>query len=158
MKKILFTMYLLLGAISISAQTSSRGEDEKTIEYRQKIGIDYSMPDFNTSKIDGKVIGTRLAKMLTLLMNRYDDYVFNQRVSFIQCEQLENLNYAKIEKMSISKISKVGDVITIKFKTRISPNSSKIKNAEMTFCFTKGVSESVSINDLFSDLGRYIKD
>ena len=143
---------------NVNAQTSSQSEDEKTIEYRQKIGIDYSMPDFNTSKIDGKVIGTRLAKMLALLMNRYDDYVFNQRVSFIQCEQLENLNYAKVEKLSISKISKVGDVITIKFKTKMSPNSAKIKNAEMTFCFTKGVSESIAVNDLFSNLGRYIKD
>lgn len=156
--KILFTLCLLIGAISISAQNSSQGEDEKTIEYRQKIGIDYSMPDFNTSKIDGKVIGTRLAKMLTLLMNRYNDYVFNQRVSFIQCEQLENLNYAKVEKLSIDKITKVGDVITIKFKTKLSPNSAKIKNADMKITFTKGVSNSVSINDLFSDLGRYIKE
>lgn len=157
MKKLILISLLLI-SVSINAQTSSQGEDEKTIEYRQKIGIDYSMPDFNTFKIDGIVIGTRLAKMLTLLINRYDDYVFNQRVSFIQCEQLENLSYAKVEKLKISKISKVGDVITIMFKTKMSPNSAKIKNAEMTFCFTKGVSESISINDLFSDLGRYIKD
>lgn len=116
------------------------------------------MPDFSTSKIDGKLIGTRLAKMLTLLMNRYDDYVFNQRISFIQCEQLENVNYAKVEKLSIDKITKVGDVITINFKTKMSPNSAKIKKAEMVLVFTKGVSESVSINDLFSDLGRYIKE
>lgn len=82
-KKLFLFALLLIASANVNAQASSQGEDEKTIEYRQKIGIDYSMPDFNTSKIDGKVIGTRLAKMLTLLMNRYDDYVFNQRVSFI---------------------------------------------------------------------------
>ena len=158
MKKLFLISLLMLSALSIPAQTSSQGEDEKTIEYRQKIGIDYSMPDFSTSKNDGKVIGTRLAKMLTLLINRYDDYVFNQRVSFIQCEQLENLNYAKVEKLKFDRISKVGDVITIRFKTKMSKNAAKIKNAEMIFCFKKGVSESIFINDLFSDLSRYIKE
>lgn len=55
LKIIMLSIILMLSALSISAQPSSQGEDEKTIEYRQKIGIDYSMPDFNTSKIDGKV-------------------------------------------------------------------------------------------------------
>lgn len=157
-KKLFLFALLLIACANVNAQTSSQGEDEKTIEYRQKIGIDFSMPDFNTSKIDGKVIGTRLAKMLSLLMNRYDDYVFNQRISFIQCKQLENLSYAKVEKLSIDKITKVGDVITIKAKTKLSPNAPKVKNAEVLFVFNKGVSDSQSINDLFSDLGRYIKE
>lgn len=67
--KILFTLCLLLGAISLSAQTTQQSEEVRTAEVRENIGIDYSMPDFNTSMIDGKIIGTRLAKMLTLLMN-----------------------------------------------------------------------------------------
>ena len=158
MKKILFTLCLLLGAISISAQTTHQSEEARTAELREKIGIDYSMPDFNTSSLNGKVIGECLAKMLQLLQDRYDDYALNQRISYIQCEQIENLLYAKIEKFKITNISKQGDVITIKAKTKLSPNSAKIKNAEMTMSFDKGVSESASINDLFVDLGRYIKE
>lgn len=61
--KILFTLCLLLGATSISAQTSSQSEDARTAEIREKIGIDYSMPDFNTSSLNSKVIGGHLAKM-----------------------------------------------------------------------------------------------
>lgn len=67
MKKILFTLCMLLGAISISAQTTQQSEEARTAELREKIGIDYSMHDFNTSSLNGKVIGERLAKMLQFL-------------------------------------------------------------------------------------------
>lgn len=158
MKKILFITLLMLFTVSMSAQTIQQSEDARTAELRQKIGIDYSMPDFSTSRLDGKVIGDRLAKMLKQLQDRYDDYVFNQRISYIQCEQIDELQFVKIEKFTISKISKSGDVITITAKTKLAPNSANLKNAEMKFIFDKGVSENSSINDLFSDLGRYIKD
>lgn len=66
-KKLFLFALLLMACANVNAQTSSRSEDEKAIEYRQKIGIDYSMPDFNTSSLNGKVIGERLAKMLQFL-------------------------------------------------------------------------------------------
>ena len=158
MTKILFTICLLLGAMSVNAQTSSQSEDAKVIELRQKLGIDYSMPDFSTSKIDGRVIGERLAKMLQLLQSKYDDYLLNQNISLIQCEQIENLNYAIVEKLNITRISKVGDVITIEAKTKLGNNAAKVKNGKLFLVFNKGVSESTSVNDLFKDLGRYIKE
>ena len=157
MKKLILIYVLLFTALTLSAQTSSLTEARKA-ELRQKIGIDYSMPDFNTSSINGKVIGDRLAKMLKKLEDRADDYVFNQRISFIQCEQLENVNYVKVEKLRINKIIKVGDVITIKANTKLAPNSAKIKNADLIFVFDKGITKSQAANDLFSDLSRYIKD
>ena len=40
----------------------------------------------------------------------------------------------------------------------MSPSSAKIKNADMIITFTKGVSESISINELFLDLSRFIKE
>lgn len=158
MKKLFLLTLLSVVSIAISAQTSTQEDTPEIIELRNKIGIDYSMPDFSTSRLDGRIIGERLAKMLQLLQNRFDDYVFNQRISFIQCEQIENLLYAKVEKFRITKISKIGDVITVKAKTKLSPNAAKVKNAEVSFVFNKGVSDSQSINDLFSDLGRYIKE
>ena len=158
MKKLFLMTMLMLFSQSLSAQTTQQSEDARTVELRQELGIDYSMPDFSTSKIDGKVIGERLAKLLQQLQSKYDNCVLNQYISLIQCEQIENQNYATVEKLNIARISKVGDVITIEAKTKLSKNAAKVKNAKLTFIFNKGVSESTSVNDLFKDLGRYIKD
>ena len=158
MKKLFLMTMLMLFTQSLSAQTTQQSEDARTVELRQELGIDYSMPDFSTSKIDGKVIGERLAKLLQQLQSKYDNCVLNQYISLIQCEQIENLNYATVEKLNIARITKVGDVITIEAKTKLSNNAAKVKNAKLTFIFTKGVSESTSVNDLFKYLGRYIKD
>ncbi len=140
------------------AQTTQHSEDARTVELRQKLGIDYSIPDFSTSRIDGKVIGERLAKLLQQLQSKYDNSVLNQYISLIQCEQIENLNYATVEKLNITRISKVGDVITIEAKTKLGNNAANVKNAKLTFVFNKGVSESTSVNDLFKEFGRYIKE
>ena len=158
MKKLFLMTMLMLFSQSLSAQTTQQSEDARTVELRQELGIDYSMPDFSTSKIDGKVIGERLAKLLQQLQEKYDNCVLNQYISLIQCEQIENLNYATVEKLHIARISKVGDVITIEAKTKLSNNAAKVKNAKLTFVFDKGVSESISINDLFKNLDRYIKE
>ena len=158
MKKLFLMTMLMLFTQSLSAQTTQQSEDARTVELRQELGIDYSMPDFSTSKIDGKVIGERLAKLLQQLQSKYDNCVLNQYISLIQCEQIENLNYATVEKLNITRISKVGDVITIEAKTKLSNNAAKVKNAKLTFVFDKGVSESTSVNDLFKDLARCIKE
>lgn len=86
MKIQLILALLMLSALSISAQTTRQSDDARTVELRQELGIDYSMPDFSTSRIDGKVIGERLAKMLQQLQSKYDDCVLNQSLSLIQCE------------------------------------------------------------------------
>lgn len=155
---LVLTSLLMLFSQSLSAQATQHSEDARTVELRQELVIDYSMPDFSTSKIDGKVIGERLAKMLQQLQEKYDNCVLNQYISLIQCEQIENLNYATVEKLNITRISKVDDVITIEAKTKLSNNAAKVKNAKLTFVFDKGVSESTSVNDLFKYLGRYIKE
>lgn len=158
MKKLLLITLLMVFTLNISAQTTQQSDDARTVELRQKLGIDYSMPDFSTSKIDGKVIGERLAKMLQQLQDKYDNCVLNQYISLIQCEQVENLDYATVEKLNITRISKVGDVITIEAKTKLDHNAAKVRNAKLSFVFDKGISESTSVNDLFKDLGRYIKE
>ena len=158
MKKLFLMTMLMLFTQSLSAHTTQQSEDARTVELRQELGIDYSMPDFSTSKIDGKVIGERLAKLLQQLQSKYDNCVLNQYISLIQREQIENLNYATVEKLHITRISKVDDVITIEAKTKLSNNAAKVKNAKLTFVFDKGVSESISVNDLLKNLGRYIKE
>lgn len=148
---------LLMAALCVSAQGVQNDEARKA-ELRQAIGIDYSMPDFNTSSINEKVIGTRLAKMLRYLDQNTSNYNVYSYLSSIQRGQIEGLNYVTVESYKIKNISKQGDVITIKLKTKLKENAKNIKSADLLITFDKGVSESQAANDLFCDLGRYIKD
>ncbi len=158
MKKILFITLLMLFTVGMSAQTTQQSEDARTAELRQKIGIDYSMPDFNTSSINGKVIGTHLAKMLQNLQDNALDCVWSARIIAVCCEQIEGLQYAPLEKFKIKSISKSGDVITVKANVKLGKNAAGVKNTDILMVFDKGISTSQTINDLFSDLGRYIKE
>ena len=158
MNKLVFTLLLTLSAFSISAQTSQQSEEARIAELRQKIGIDYSMPDFNTSRINGKVIGKRLAKMLQKLQDQALDYVWSSRIAGIICEHSGKLQYAILEKFSIKNISKQGDVMTIKANAKLKKNIANIDKYEMIMVFDKGVSESIFVNDLFIDLNKYLKD
>lgn len=91
-----------MGATHLSAQPLGQSQDDKNaIELRQKLNIDYSLPDFSTSKLDGKVIGTRLALMLQRLQANYSDAVINQYLSKLVCEQNDGLNYVTIENLRI---------------------------------------------------------
>ena len=159
MKKILFTMFLLLGAATLSAQPAGQSkEDQKAMELRQQLNIDYSMPDFSVKKIDGNIIGTRLAQMLQRLQDKYTDDIYNQYLSRIVCEQNDNLNYVTISNFKIKTISKTGDVITIKSHAKLNKNPLGIKDTEIDMVFVRGVSDSKSVNALFSLLSKYIKE
>lgn len=72
MKKNVLLFLLLLMVCGIAAQSVGQGDDKQVMEYREKTDLDYSMLDFTTSKINAKVIGDRLAKILqSLEMNLY---------------------------------------------------------------------------------------
>ena len=158
LKKLFFTLLLLLGATTLSAQPLGQSQDDNyTIELRQKLNIDYSLPDFSTSKLDGKVIGTRLALMLQRLQDNYRDAVINQYLSKLVCEQNDGLNYVTIENLKIQKISKSGNVITIMSNAKLSKNPLGLKNTEICMVLTKGISDKKAVNSLFSNLARYIK-
>ena len=42
---------------------------EKRAEYRECIGLDYSMPDYSTNRVNPKVMGARLAKILDKILD-----------------------------------------------------------------------------------------
>lgn len=144
----------------MSAQTYSQGEDEKVIEMRQKIGIDYTVPDYNVRKPDAKVMGWRLAKMLQKLEQNYQQGTYNRMLASIRSEVLEepNLRYIAVNKLKIQKIQKIGDVITIRFTTSSKNETLSKLNHEFDIKFDKGVSDNDTANQLFSDLNRYIKE
>ena len=157
MKRLIIILLLSVCAFSTYAQTATQQEDAKVTELRQQIGIDYSMPDFKTKKIDGEIIGTHLAGMLNLLQKYYNDGTYNWKLSAIVKEQKGMVSQVSIDKMKVTEISKAGDRISVKINTKISKNSGGIKNADIELVFNKGISESQAVNSLFSYLSRYVQ-
>lgn len=160
MKKLMLLSLLMLAAGSMSAQSYSQGKDPKVIEMRQKIGIDYTVPDYDVRKPDAKVMGWRLAKVLKKLEQNYQQGTYNRMLASIRSEILEepNLRYIPVNKMKILKIQKIGDVITIRISTSSKNETLGKLNHEFDIKFEKGVSDNDTTNQLFSDLNRYIKE
>ena len=94
MKSLLLTLFLLLGASSLSAQTVAETDKQAlyNVELRQQIGLDYSMPDYTVKKIDASVIGPRLTKILTRLLDTYKQPLYNQYLAMIRSQVAEDPN------------------------------------------------------------------
>ena len=82
MKTKFFTMALLLTmSLTTTAtafenpQTKEETEAARMEAYRQRIGLDYSMPDYHTRKFDASVMGEHLAKMLLNLDEHKDQQI-----------------------------------------------------------------------------------
>lgn len=158
--RLFFIAILALVTLNTFAQTPVHQEDSKVTEMREKLGIDYSMPDFDTKKIDGKVIGVRLAKLLEFLQKNYTQGTYNRQLANIRFEATEDasVRFLGVDKLKIERIKKEGEVITIHFST-ITKNDNKEKlQHEFDMRFDKGVSDSDKVNALFSDISRYIKE
>ena len=127
---------------------------------REKLGIDYSMPDFDTKKIDGKVIGVHLAKMLEFIQENYTQGTYNRQLARIRFESTEDpsISFLGIDKLKILGIRKVRDVITIHVSTTTKSESKEKLEHVFDIRFDKGVSDSDKVNALFSDCRRYIKE
>ena len=153
---------LLLAAFlcfqSVSAQTSAIS-DEARKEIREKIGLDLSVPDFETKKIDAKVMGTRLAGILEYLLENFHQGIYGRYYAKILSEQHEALHnkYFDIKKMKFVSAAKKGKELTILMKIWPGKNTKDIKQADLTIHFNDGVSESQSANELFTYMSRYVQ-
>lgn len=156
MRNLIVILLMSVCAFSTYAQTAVQQEDGKITQTRKDIGIDYSMPDFKTKKMDGAIIGSHLAGMLNLLQKYYNDGTYNWKLAAIVKEQKGMVSQVSIDKMKVTEISKKGDVISIIMNTKLSKNSEGIKSADIVLIFIKGVSESQPVNSLFSYLSRYV--
>lgn len=146
---------LMACAFGAQAQTVVQQDDPKIVQIRKDIGIDYSMPDFKTKKIDGEVIGTHLAGMLNILQKYYNDGTYNWKLAAIVKEQKGLVSQVSVDKLKINEITKDGDTISIKMNVKLSKNAEGIKSADIELVFNQGVSESQAVNTLFSYLSRY---
>ena len=162
MKSILLSLLLLLGAASLSAQTVAETDKQAlyNAELRQQIGLDYSMPDYSVKKIEASVIGPRLAKILTRLLDDFRQPLYNQFLAMIRSQVAEdpNLQYVHVDKLKLLNITKAGNTITIRFNTFTKDKNRGKMDYDLEFAFVDGLSEDKTVNDLFSNIGRYIKD
>ena len=158
MKKFLTIILLALSALTLQAQSNNQQEDPQEIFMLSRIGIDYSVPDFSTKRIDASIIGDHLADMLALLQADYKESAYNRRLIAILREQQDFLKTPEIKKFVITEITKQGDVITVKTKYTLTKNPEGIKTIDIPFVFDKGVSDSFSVNSLFSDLSQSIRE
>jgi hypothetical protein len=95
MKKILFTLCLLLGATTLSAQSHQTSDishqtSDRMAAYREAIGLDMSVPDFSTKKIDAKVMGTRLANLLRYFKENNPELVETADDCLKHLEEIKN--------------------------------------------------------------------
>jgi ferredoxin-fold anticodon binding domain-containing protein len=153
-------------ALSVSAQfryrhtTYEQQQEQRKQAIRDAINFDYSVPDYNVSRPDEKVMGWRLAKMLLFLENNYAQWQHNRRLSMIRNVQMGEVGakYDPIDKIKVLNVQKQDSVITIKINT-FSKGEKKRDDVyfDITLSFTNNMSDDETANTLFSDIGHYIR-
>ena len=163
MKKVLLLslLVILTGRIAAFEISGDCGflhvYDNPNDNLREKIGLDYSMPDFDTKRIDGKVIGMRLAKYLQFLNDNSKDYVLRSMLLGVLREQEPKLPHASINKVKIQNIRKTGDEIVVTVKLHLQKNLFGINAKDVDLIFVEGVSASKPTNELFSYISNYLR-
>lgn len=128
-------------------------------KYRIEIGINMSVPDFDTKAVDAKIMGTRLTGIIDYLVNNYKQPVYNRKLCQILKEQEEQLEKYEFELMKLQfvRATKSGDEITLLFIAWPDKNAARVKQTELIFRFKNGVSNSQVTNELFSMMSRYVQ-
>lgn len=157
-KYLLAMLCVILASLSSFAQTPARltagAEGMKT-----EIGFDLSVPDFDVRSIDAKVIGDRLARILTFLHDNYVQSSFERKFITLIGSQNDKLSSVPfhIKRLKLMRVSKHGDVLTIKYNAQLGKNGANIKKVEFDCVFVDGVSEDNTVNELFSKASHYVQ-
>ena len=147
-----------MAAMGMSAQSSSVLTDEYKKKMREKLALDYSMPDYSTSKIDAKVIGTRMAAILRKVQELKETDTSMGTLSIIQANQIDGMTYCRVKKVNLHNVQKRGNIITVTYDTELAENVKNLKTSQLVFHFVDGVSEDSAVNDFFSQISRYMKE
>ncbi len=126
-------------------------------EIREKLALDYSMPDYTTRKIDPKVMGPRLSSILQNLFDNYQHANYLSILSSIQSEQIEGLDYCLIEKIDFKEASKYGNKIAVHLDTTLERNHLGIKKSDLIITFIDGLSSNKTVNSMFANICNYLK-
>ena len=146
-------------ALSAPAQAFAQNEDVQAEKWRQKIDLDYTVPDYSVKKPDAKVMGWRLAKILQSLEQNYTQPVYSHYLTMILSHQMSDDSslYMPIYKLKILNIQKQDSVITVRVKFFSKTEESGKVEQEVQLIFVNSISEDDTVNTLFSELGQYIK-
>ena len=152
-------MLMLSLAMSAQLRTGYQTDSVRNAEYRKKIAIDMSVPDFETKKIDGKVMGTHLASLIEFLLENYHQGTYNMQISEMVKEQNEALEkvYFNIKKMEFVSAKKAGNEINIYMKVWPAKNTANVKKADLAIHFKDGVGDNTNVNSLFSSMSSYVQ-
>ena len=156
----IFTILMLIASLSGFAQSLPTQTDSlKRAEMREKIGLDLTVPDFETRKIDAKVMGSRLAGILDYLMDNYQQGVYDRRLGQIAGEQNESLEnvYFQIKKMKFINAVKKGNEVTILMHADLQKNAANVKQTDISFHFVDGISYNDKVNEMFSYISHYVQ-
>ena len=155
---------MLLLSATLSAQSHQPSDlrhqpSDRMAAYREAIGLDMSVPDFSTKKIDAKVMGTRLAGILEYLLENFHQGIYESYFARILSEQHEALHnkYFDIKKLKFVSAAKKGKELTILMKIWPDKNTRDVKQVDLAIHFVDGVSESQTANELFTYLSRYVQ-
>ena len=161
MKGMIITALMLMVSMGMDAQikVGYQTDSAKIAEYRERINLDMTVPDFETKKIDAKVMGTRLEGILEYLLENYTQGTYEKLLTRMLGEQVEEMKqaYFNIKKMKFVSATKKGNELTILMKVWPDKNAGDVKQADLTVHFIDGVSESQSANELFSYMSRYVQ-
>ena len=155
---------MLMVSMIASAQlwTGYKSDSVRLAEYREQIALDYSMPDYSVTTIDEKKIGSRLANILRYYeeinhQNINNQNLFRRKISKILVEQNEAFEYAdpEIIKHNLMRIEETAEHITNVNKMWLDKNPAKLKQVDILYHFKDGVSESNTVNELFSHMSHY---
>ena len=148
-----------LGITAQWYQTVEQRDSAKQAEYREKIGLDYFMPDFSVTSIDEEKMGARLANLLRFYEEVKDQGQYSRLVNSILSEQNEDFKnvYVEVKKQKLMKVEKSANEITITYLLWLQKNATNIKQTNVQFHFINGVSESQTVNEMFSNMSRYVK-
>ena len=160
-RNLLILLLFSVMPLDMSAQiwVGYKSDSVRIAEYREKIGLDYSMPDYSVTTIDEKKIGSRLANILRYYEEANDQNMIRRKISKILIEQNEAFEYAVPEfiKQKLVKIEKSADDITIVYRLWLDKNPANLKQVDIQYHFKDGVSESNTVNELFSHMSHYVQ-
>lgn len=137
MRRLLILTFVLVCAFNVQAQDVQRDEDSQIEFTRGRIGIDYSMPDFSTKKINGSTIGDHLADMLKYLESNYSSGSCKSKLISIIRKQNDFIFPPEIKSLKVTMISKAGNVITVNTKVTLSKNREGISNLDIFHLFLR---------------------
>ena len=150
---------MLMATAVVSAQGLKTNVDEdRKADIRKTLALDYSIPDYSTSKPNPKVMGQRLADILNKFQEMTQSQTIMGTLSVIQAQQIDGWVYCAVKKIKLHNVEKSGNQITISYNTELDKNQKNLKKVQLVFKFVDGVSDDMATNNIFTNVCRYIKE